>query len=197
MLTGGTFDLFGKIKGAARQRYGDCNVIAWCEWAFRPDAATGCSHRHRGQFTVNKYDHLIGAKNRNRNGNPKTLKFTENAHEFTWTMLKKNSSNVFWENSLVLFVGVYHPILDFLWCLSRFSKSGWIALLVCSPIDSYRPRVSLHNEGFSLECSLFMTLAPHRLQRYSKLFSILMDSSHIHIAPSKVVDRFPRLLFRA
>ena len=31
---GGTFDLFGKIKGTARQRYGDLNVITWSEWTF-------------------------------------------------------------------------------------------------------------------------------------------------------------------
>ena len=31
MLTGGTFDLFGKIKGAARQLYGKRDVIPWCE----------------------------------------------------------------------------------------------------------------------------------------------------------------------
>ena len=30
-LTGGIFDLFGKIKGAERQRCGGCNIIAWCE----------------------------------------------------------------------------------------------------------------------------------------------------------------------
>ena len=30
-LVGGTFDLFGKINGAARQRYGDRDVVAWCE----------------------------------------------------------------------------------------------------------------------------------------------------------------------
>ena len=30
-LTGGTFDLAKQIKGATRQHYGDCNVIAWCE----------------------------------------------------------------------------------------------------------------------------------------------------------------------
>ena len=33
-LTGGTFDLFGKIKDAARQRYGDGDVVARCEQTF-------------------------------------------------------------------------------------------------------------------------------------------------------------------
>ena len=30
-LTGGAFHLDKQIKGAARQRYGDRYVIAWCE----------------------------------------------------------------------------------------------------------------------------------------------------------------------
>ena len=34
-LTGGTFDLAKQIKGAARQRYCDSDVIAWCEQTFR------------------------------------------------------------------------------------------------------------------------------------------------------------------
>ena len=36
---GGTFGLFGKIKGAAHQRYGDRNVNAWWEQvAFQSNA---------------------------------------------------------------------------------------------------------------------------------------------------------------
>ena len=34
MLTGSTFDLAKQIKGAARQRYGDRDVIARCEQTF-------------------------------------------------------------------------------------------------------------------------------------------------------------------
>ena len=35
-LTGGIFDLFGKIKGAECQRCCGHNVITWCEWALTP-----------------------------------------------------------------------------------------------------------------------------------------------------------------
>ena len=35
---GGVFDLFGKMKGTACQRYGHRYVIARCEWTFKQEA---------------------------------------------------------------------------------------------------------------------------------------------------------------